>query len=422
VGDEAIQALRTRLSDLADKVRTRMGELRENEQWKRWAKLPPLEQVVNEAEALAEIIATAEDRRRAPDVLAELRSNFKAHKPAPTPRNQELTERFEKAVAVVQAKIAEDQASEGVTRAENLKAKELLCEQVEALAQSSEWKEVSDKIKELQAEWKKVGPVAQEQSDAIWKRFRGACDTFFGRRAENDKSRDAERGKNLQAKEALCVRAEALAATVELTKVGVDWRKSSDEMKALQKEWQAVGAVPKADAETIWKRFRAAADRFFAVRGETQKDQDAERQKNLEKKTRLAEQAEALALLEDVDAAIRQCKALQADWKKIGQVPRADSDAIWRRFRGACDRVFKGPELLAAEVAGVAGTDGAGFSNRINLDAFLAEGDAAVAAEAKEQTAEEEWAAPVHTASHTIDPALEEGWDLDGDEHKSEHK
>src|SRR5262249_14657976 len=121
---------------------------------------------------------------------------------------------------------------------------------------------------------------------------------------------------------------------------------------------------------------------------------------------------------EDVDAAIRQCKVMQAEWKKIGPVPRSDSDAVWRRFRSACDRVFKGPELLAQEAAAVGGTDGAGVANRINLDAFLPEGDAAQGAAPAERWAEEEWAAPVDTPGHPIDPALEEGWDIDGEEHK----
>lgn len=239
--------------------------------------------------------------------------------------------------------------------------KEELCAKVEALKDSTDWKETSEAIKKLQEEWKAIGPVPHEKSDEIWKRFRAACDHFFDRRAVNDKSRDEERAANVARKEELAARVEALSTST-------DWKVTADAIKAAQEEWQTVGPTPRDRGDELWKRFRAACDAFFAARKDAYSKADSERQENLAKKLLMCEKVEALAALEDNEAALVVVKELQADWKATGPVPKEQSDEIWRRFRAACDVIYAGPATASvADIEAASASGVTGFANRLNL-------------------------------------------------------
>ena len=121
---------------------------------------------------------------------------------------------------------------------------------------SEEFAATTDRIKGLQERWKGIGPVPRKEADAIWTRFRAACDHFFERRKVWQKQEDAKRAENLKAKEALCARAEELSQSTE-------WESTSNAFKALQAEWKAIGPVPRSKADALWARFRAPCDRFF---------------------------------------------------------------------------------------------------------------------------------------------------------------
>src|SRR5262249_22548168 len=156
-------------------------------------------------------------------------------------------------------------------------------------------------------------PVPHEKSDEIWKRFRAACDHFFDRRAVNDKSRDEERAANLAHKEAITARVEALSTST-------DWKATADAIKAAQEEWHATRPTPRDRGVEVWKRLRAACDAFFAAGKEAFAKADSERQENLAKKLLLCEKVEALAALDDNEAALVVVKELQAEWKATGPV------------------------------------------------------------------------------------------------------
>ena len=123
-----------------------------------------------------------------------------------------------------------------VERTENLRQKEALCEQVEALAESTDWIRTAETIKALQAQWKTIGPVTPGHEKAIWERFRAACDRFFTRRKNDLTERKTVWTANLQKKEAICAQIEALAETT-------DWDQAIAEVKRLQAEWRQVGPV-----------------------------------------------------------------------------------------------------------------------------------------------------------------------------------
>ncbi len=181
--------------------------------------------------------------------------------------------------------------------AENLEKKLDLCSQAEALADSTDWKLTAEALKGLQAQWKALGAVPKEQAEAVWTRFRSACNRFFERRKEHFATREKEAREAVRRKTELCVKAEELRESS-------DWRATAEAFKALQAEWKTIGGVPRAKGEELWTRFRAACDHFFARRGEHLEEREKQRgewrerledaaQRKREQKQRLAESMQA---------------------------------------------------------------------------------------------------------------------------------
>jgi hypothetical protein len=155
----------------------------------------------------------------------------------------------------------------------------------------------------------------------------------FTRTSVHLAAQNVERGQNLAKKQSLCELAEALATSTE-------WVKTATALQALQAEWKNVGPVSRGSEKAIWERFRAACDQFFSRRHDDLKKRKDEWSENLTRKEALCARAEALATTTDWEAAAAECKKLQVEWKQIGPVRRSKSDAVWARFRTACDAFF----------------------------------------------------------------------------------
>src|SRR5581483_2534797 len=182
-------------------------------------------------------------------------------------------------------------ATQAQERSENLTKKIALCEQAEALADSTNWIQTAEAIKALQAEWKTIGPVSRGKEKAIWDRFRAACDRFFTRRHEDLSQRKALWAANYAKKEALAVRAEAVAQST-------DWDEAAAEIKRLQAEWKTIGPVKKSRSEAIWQRFRGACDTFFARYAQRH---DTARAERVAAREALCADLEAIAIEEPLD-------------------------------------------------------------------------------------------------------------------------
>jgi hypothetical protein len=188
-------------------------------------------------------------------------------------------------------------------------------------------------LHEIQERWKQVAETPRAQAQALWHRYRQAADPIQAKAREFFAKRAEERGANLTLKMALIERAEALAEST-------DWIKTADELKKLQAEWQQVGPVPRQDTKITWKRFRDACDRFFTRRNADLSERKETWTANFAKKDALCVRAEELASSREWDRAAAEIRRLQADWKTIGSVRRSKSEAIWQRFRTACDTFF----------------------------------------------------------------------------------
>ena len=232
----------------------------------------------------------------------------------------------------------------------NLEAKQALCEAAEALAEQSNIVEAFRKLQKLHDQWRETGPVAAEQKETLWDRFKAASSVINRRHQEHFESLKQEQLKNLEVKTALCEAAEALVATVPTSHK--EWNKANERLIELQAQWRTVGFAPKKENAKIYDRFRAACDKFFECKHSFYADVKDDMEQNLSLKTALCEAAEALIESEDWKAATDKILELQAEWKKIGTVSRRHADAIWRRFRAACDKFFERKSAHFATVEG----------------------------------------------------------------------
>lgn len=177
---------------------------------------------------------------------------------APRKENQKLFERYRKACDEFFAAKAAFYKAVKAEMTENLEKKKALCEQAEAMKDSTDWKETADKFVKIQREWKEVGPVAKKYSDEVWKRFIAACDYFFEQKNKNVSNQRSEEVENLEKKQALIAKIEAL-------EVGTDQSASYATLKELMDEWRNIGHVPFKEKDKIYKAYRTALDKKFDV-------------------------------------------------------------------------------------------------------------------------------------------------------------
>jgi hypothetical protein len=244
-----------RVEDARQALVIRARELREADEWKRWSAASKQEQLIRKAEALL----ASEDDARLGERLKELQAEWRSLGGGPRDRGQELWERFKSTCDQVYERVRAQRGKLDEERKGNLTRKLELCEQAEAIQDSTDWEATANELKRLQAAWKEIGPVPRRDSKKVWERFRAACDHFFERRQPHLEESIAEQTENLERKRALIERAEVLAESS-------DWAETAGELKRLQAEWKGVGPVPRKDATEVNQRFRAACDRFFERR------------------------------------------------------------------------------------------------------------------------------------------------------------
>lgn len=265
-GKQDVEDVTRRLRAAYAVLTPKVLELREVNDWQRWANVSVQEQLIQKMEALKAL----DDPEAIAHEVRALQEQWRKAAEVPRAQADVLWKRFKTAHDEVWARCEAHFAAEAQARANNLAKKIALCDKAEALADSTRWIETAEEIKHLQAEWKTIGPVSRGREKAIWDRFRAACDKFFTRRHEDLAERKKVWADNLAKKEALCVRAEALAEST-------DWEPAAAELRRLQAEWKTIGQVKKTRSEAIWQHFRAACDRFFLRYGQRHEVERAER-------------------------------------------------------------------------------------------------------------------------------------------------
>ena len=293
-------------------------------------------------QTLHALLARAETLAHQPDcpartverVVKDLRAALSSLPPLPSKRDHEdAVSRLKAALEALAPKLQDLLALDDWQRWANLGVQETLCSKMEALQHHTDIPAVAREVRELQRQWRAVAAAPRAQSEALWRRFKAAHDTVWARCEAHFEAQTAARAANLAAKLALCERVEALADSTT-------WLQTAEEIKKLQADWKTIGPASKGSEQPVWERFRRACDRFFTRRHDDLVRRKAMWAENLAKKEALCAAAESLADSTDWDSAASAIKTLQSEWKAIGPVRRSRSDAIWQRFRGACDRFF----------------------------------------------------------------------------------
>jgi hypothetical protein len=221
----------------------------------------------------------------------------------------------------------------------NLETKIEICEKSEELLVEPSIIKAFNILQKYHEQWREVGPVPRDKKDELWERFKAATSIINKKHQDYFEGRKSEQKKNLDAKIALCEKVEEIA-NMEID-VHRDWDEKSKELIELQKIWRTIGFAPKKDNNKIYERFRIASDKFFDRKREFYNQNKEEQSNNLQLKTDLCIQAEALKDSTDWKKTADEFINIQKAWKEIGPVPRKYSDIIWKRFRAACDYFFE---------------------------------------------------------------------------------
>ena len=221
----------------------------------------------------------------------------------------------------------------------NLEQKTRLCEAAEKLADEPDAISAFYQLQKLHQEFRSIGPVAKELREGLWARFKAASTVVNRRHQQHFEELKEKEQTNLDQKTVICEIAEGM----EYDKLATfaDWEEKTQEILALQAKWKTIGYAPQKMNVKIFERFRAACDEFFRRKAAFFKEVKEKMAANLEKKKALCEKAEALKDSTDWKATAETLAKLQKEWKTIGPVAKKHSDAVWKRFIGACDYFFE---------------------------------------------------------------------------------
>lgn len=223
-------------------------------------------------------------------------------------------------------------------REKNLEIKIELIKKVEALKAETNLRKALVTLNKYHEDWKNVGPVRKEISDEVWNRFKAASDVLLSEKRAAQEALEKGKEANLSLKKLLVEKAENAVAV--LPQKAKDWGNLAKELDTLMDEWKKIGPVPKAVNVEIWNTFRAARTVFFEGRRNFFKDLNASREDNLAAKIALCEKAEKMMNAEEFTNTANELNKLQDAWKKIGPVPEAKNDEVWKRFRKAFDHFY----------------------------------------------------------------------------------
>lgn len=294
-------------------------------------------------EALLEQIKTlteTEETKESLTRLKELQSEWKLIRNIPKEHIERLWESYHHYIHKFYDNLSIFNELKDLDRRKNLDQKIELTKKVSELALEPSTKKVIILLKKYQEEWKNIGPVPQESNEDIWNRFKQECDRIYEMikavMAENERQRE----ENLIAKKELLVKALELS-NIQSVRIK-DWLESSTVANQLMEDWKKIGMVPMKYKESLWEEFRTSRNKFFSNKNEFFKKLHAERNNNLKVKTDLCEKAESISNNPiDWNKQTDELKKLQDMWKSVGPVHEKISDAIWKRFRSACDSFFE---------------------------------------------------------------------------------
>lgn len=295
----------------------------------------------------AEELLIEEDVNKSFKLLQKYHQKWREVGAVPQDKNEETWQRFKSATDKINQRRRELYDEQNAQREENLKAKQALCEKLDELykqerASVKDWLVATDKVNELFKLWRSIGRAPGKDNDKVWDQFKESLDKFFGEKKDFFKELKSHQRDNYNIKMEIIERAEGL-------KESEDWKGTKDELIKLQKEWKAIGPVPRKHSDKIWKRFRSACDYFFNRRDEFFKNVHQNEEENQKKKESLIEKVKTFELSGDKNEDIQQLKDFQREWSAIGFVPIKEKDKLQNAFKEVIDGHFDKLKVTNAE-------------------------------------------------------------------------
>jgi len=279
--------------------------------------------------------------------LQKLHQEWREIGPVAKELREEVWSRFKKASSIINKRHQEHFESLRLLEQRNLEDKTALCVEVETIDYSKlstfkDWDEQNKKVLDYQEKWKTIGFAPKKSNVKVFERFRAACDVFFRNKSEFYRSIKDTMDVNLEKKKALCEKAEALKNSQE-------WKESTDQLIALQKEWKSIGPVSRKHSDAVWKRFINACDYFFEQKNTHFSSQKTEEVDNLKKKKEIIEKINAIDVNLPTTEAVAIIRDLITEWNRVGFVPFREKDKIHKEYRKAVDKHFDRLKLDESE-------------------------------------------------------------------------
>lgn len=295
-------------------------------------------------ELKTELCEAAERLDEEPDVvsafhqLQNLHQQWREIGPVARKDRETIWLRFKEASTLINKKYQSHFEELKGKETENLDKKTALCEKLEAIDYEkietvNDWRNKVKEVLDIQAEWRKIGYVPRKWNSKIYERYRTACDEFFRRKNDYYKSIREDMDENLKKKLELCQRAEAM-------KDSTDWRKTTQDMIAIQKEWKQIGLIPRKYVDSTWQRFISACDHFFEQKKLHTSSKFGDELKNLEAKKEVVDKINNIDPALPVEEALPLLKELMNEWHEIGYVPFKQKDKAYKDFYDATDAQF----------------------------------------------------------------------------------
>lgn len=220
----------------------------------------------------------------------------------------------------------------------NLQRKNELLEQLRELVDGEESTTSINALKELQKEWRKLGPVPGQYAKSLWANYNALIDRFYDHRSIYFELKELDRKKNLEGKLEICEKAEALDQVENI-------KDAIFQLNELHEEFKHIGPVPKEEQEPLWQRFKAASDKIYAKRKEYFEHLKKDLSENAEKKQALGDQAEEFThfnsdRISEWNKKTKEILDLQKKWDAIGGLPRERAKEINKHFWGNFKKFF----------------------------------------------------------------------------------
>jgi len=223
---------------------------------------------------------------------------------------------------------------------QNLEHKLRLIGRAEELTKEENNSKAFRELQMLHKMWKEeIGPVAKEFSDDIWEKFSAATKIIHDKRNEYLEEQEKVAEKNVDLKIELINNIASLTETAK-NKGHQTWQNTIKKVQELRDQFFESGKVPRSKNKEIWNSFKEATRNFNKEKNAFYKGQKKEQFDNLAKKKELIKVAQDNKDGDDFETLTPLMKKIQADWKKIGHVPRKDSDKIWKEFKAICNHYF----------------------------------------------------------------------------------